>query len=132
MRTMRKICIALGVYLLVAGCASPEQIAARQAAQGAQIAASDDTTCQSYGLKFGTPEYAQCRQNVVAQRDARNIAAQQANAVAWQQAIQYGNSQTQLMQQMVRPPTPVQATAPNNTLNCASTVNGVYVYTNCF
>jgi hypothetical protein len=33
--------------------------------------ASDDEKCQSYGLGFGTPAYAECRQNFEAQRAAR-------------------------------------------------------------
>ena len=28
----------------------------------------DDTTCKSYGLKFGTPEYAQCREHMLSLR----------------------------------------------------------------
>jgi hypothetical protein len=34
----------------------------------ATAAASDDTTCQSAGYTFGTPEYQQCLQNLVQQR----------------------------------------------------------------
>src|ERR1700737_481120 len=34
------------------------------------IAGKDDATCKSYGLSFGTPAYAQCRQNLVNQREA--------------------------------------------------------------
>jgi hypothetical protein len=37
--------------LACAGCAPTMQ----------EIAASDDAVCKSYGLLFGTPEYAQCR-----------------------------------------------------------------------
>jgi hypothetical protein len=31
---------------------------------------ADDSRCLDYGLKFGTPEYAQCRQNIDNQRAA--------------------------------------------------------------
>jgi hypothetical protein len=41
----------------------------------AAAANSDNTTCTSYGLKFGTPEYAQCRQNIASQRMANERAA---------------------------------------------------------
>ena len=34
-----------------------------------------DALCQSYGLRFGTAEYAQCRQNQDAQQSARQTAA---------------------------------------------------------
>lgn len=49
-------------FLVLAGCYhGPSQ---------QEIAAQDDMTCRSYGINFGTPEYAQCRQNIVAQRQA--------------------------------------------------------------
>jgi hypothetical protein len=35
---------------------------------------SADAVCQSYGLRFGTAEYAQCRQNIDAQQNARERA----------------------------------------------------------
>lgn len=34
------------------------------------IAANDDSKCASYGLQYGTAEYAQCRQNIDSQRTA--------------------------------------------------------------
>jgi hypothetical protein len=33
-----------------------------------------DALCQSYGLRFGTAEYAQCRQNIDSQQSAREAA----------------------------------------------------------
>ena len=44
-----------------------------RAAAEAQVF-NDDATCRSYGLHFGTPGYAQCRQNIANQRDANNTA----------------------------------------------------------
>jgi hypothetical protein len=38
------------------------------------IQQTDDARCQSYGLKFGTPEYAQCRQSLEGQRQAAALA----------------------------------------------------------
>jgi hypothetical protein len=38
------------------------------------IQQTDDERCQSYGLKFGTPEYAQCRQSLEGQRQAAALA----------------------------------------------------------
>jgi hypothetical protein len=42
---------------------------------GVALNNADDTTCRSYGLQFGTPAYAQCRQNIEAQRSADARAA---------------------------------------------------------
>src|ERR1035437_5004055 len=42
---------------------------------GVALNDADDTTCRSYGLQFGTPAYAQCRQNIEAQRGANARAA---------------------------------------------------------
>lgn len=46
---------------------------------GQQIARHDDGVCRSYGLQFGTGDYAQCRQNLVAQRQAQSNFQQQQN-----------------------------------------------------
>lgn len=58
------------VLLMIAlcGCASPAE-------RAEQLSEADDQTCTSYGLQFGTPAYAQCRQNIAAQRQARVAAA---------------------------------------------------------
>jgi len=78
----------------IAGCAeSREEIAARedairaeQAARARRDAEIDDAEkakCLSYGLKIGTPAYAECRQRAEAERNANAraaIAAQQQTA----------------------------------------------------
>lgn len=52
---------ALGLMAVVLGaCASPQE-----------IAAADDTTCQSFGAKPGTDVYVQCRMQQQAHRDAQ-------------------------------------------------------------
>lgn len=53
-----KKAVLLGL-LLLSGCISREE-----------IDANDDARCSSYGLKYGTPEYAQCRMGVDQQRQA--------------------------------------------------------------
>lgn len=45
-----------------------ETVAAKR--REAETAAKDDNICKSYGLKFGTGDYAQCRQNLSNQRAA--------------------------------------------------------------
>ena len=54
---------------LLAGCQSTQE-----------IAAADDDRCRSYGLAFGTPEYAQCRQFQQADHTRRYEADKQAMA----------------------------------------------------
>lgn len=67
-----QVLFALSIIAVVsAGCESSAELAARAAAR----AADDDSMCQSYGLKFGTPEYAQCRQNIEGRRSAERRAA---------------------------------------------------------
>jgi hypothetical protein len=50
---------------ILGGCASAEQVAAQR-----------NLTCQSYGMQFGTPEYADCRMQL-----AQIQQAQQAEAI---------------------------------------------------
>jgi Flp pilus assembly protein TadG len=53
--------------------------------------AIDDSTCHGYGLKYGTPEFAQCRMAQDQRRDAAGAAAR-ANAVG---ALQQFNNTVQ-------------------------------------
>jgi Tfp pilus assembly protein PilV len=72
-RIMSRILIApllIAASLSLAGC---------QTAQ--ELAQEDDATCRSYGLQFGTPDYAQCRQYQQADRTARYQAYQQRQAI---------------------------------------------------
>ena len=45
-----------------------------------ELIAQDDAMCASYGLKFGTSDYAQCRMNLLQMRSA---ADSQTSAQAW-------------------------------------------------
>jgi hypothetical protein len=49
-----------------------ETVAAKRS--NAAIAAKDDATGKSYALRFGTGDYAQCRENLVNQREANRRA----------------------------------------------------------
>lgn len=62
--------VLLAASLSLAGCQTAEE-----------IAQEDDATCRSFGLQFGTPDYAQCRQYQQADRTARYQAYQQRQAV---------------------------------------------------
>ncbi len=55
---MKRIAVAIGL-LLLAGCASAEQLAVQ-----------DDATCQSWGAATGTADYAACRTALTQKRSA--------------------------------------------------------------
>ena len=57
--------------IVMTGCVSSEQRAAIQSQK-------EHNTCLSYGLKYGTPEYAQCRM----QTSSQNQQAKAANTAA--------------------------------------------------
>jgi hypothetical protein len=63
---MRYITLPL-VLLMLAGCGSSAQRAAKQAA-------IDNATCEGYGLRRGTDAFAQCRMLQDARRDAQQAA----------------------------------------------------------
>lgn len=82
----------------------------------------DDGTCQSYGLKFGTNEYAQCREKLLTLRVQQSIANQGNAAADRQAAIGYlatHQVQQRPIQPYVMPTTPtINCTTFGNTTNC--------------
>jgi hypothetical protein len=104
MRVIR-IALVVGVGAL-AGCQTAQQ-------QAKNEAAADDAACRSYGLQFGTPAYAECRQ--------RREAASQQQAVAMLGAIQGANRSQSVSTTYAMP-----ITSPVNTT--CSTSGGI---TNC-
>jgi hypothetical protein len=85
---------------------------------GCNFAERDAATCQSYGLSYGTPAYAQCMQNIAAQRGAMFAAA-----AAQQQEVQRQNTelwQREIQQNQPRPPT-----------DCTTQYIGNQAYTHC-
>jgi hypothetical protein len=52
----------VAVLTLLSACSSAARSAQQAAEYREQIAAIDDATCKSYGLTFGTPAYAHCRE----------------------------------------------------------------------
>jgi hypothetical protein len=78
-RAIAVLAAALGVVVVLAGCAEYEaRRQQEQAAQAQAVAANDDAQCRSYGAQPGSPVYVQCRMNLDNQR------AQLRNAVAAQ------------------------------------------------
>jgi len=107
---MRFIRVALvaGVAAL-GGC----QTAQQQARNEAQ---ADDAACQSYGLKFGTPAYAECRQ--------RRDAASQQQALAALGALQGMRTPQpaapEAYQMPVRRPVTTTCSMPGGITTCTS------------
>lgn len=101
-----RILLILGAVTLLSSCAG-------------QI---DDQTCKSYGLSFGTPEYANCRQGLMAQRQSALQSMQQNNAALAQQQNQVlQNFQNSLNQSQQR----------SRPLDCTTTYFGGVANTHC-
>jgi hypothetical protein len=87
-KSMKKI--SLLALLLLAGCYSNGQsgylvigpYTPAPHATPAELAASDDATCKSYGAVFGTPDYIQCREHLSDQRQAGLRESPDASAAA--------------------------------------------------
>lgn len=96
----------LPVMLTLGGCAG--SVLGDAVAGPEAVAAREDGYCQSIGLRFGTPEYANCRMTVGSQR-------QQAHQAAISGALNG-------MQQSFQPPP---------TINCTSQRMGTITNTSC-
>lgn len=102
--------------MLLAGCAlSPEYRARMQAQAAARQQAQDDDDdafCRSHGIVPGYPQYLQCRQMLVGNRQAEEAARQQAS-------IAMMGAGLEMMSRPVPPPPPTDdhvCIAQNNTL----------------
>jgi hypothetical protein len=82
----KSIKISFLALLLLAGCTANGQYAGpfapAQPVTPAELAASDDATCKSYGAVFGTTDYIQCREHLSDQRQANPRASANAQAAA--------------------------------------------------
>lgn len=106
---MLKTLTACTLALMLAGCVSPQQQAARQEV-------SDDAGCRQMGARPGTDIYVQCRMFKQQQRTQK----EQADAASSAALLAYGS------QMMAGPQTTtLQA-------NCTSTRMGFQTVTNCY
>lgn len=111
----RAITFVAAMSFALTGCASQKE----RLAQKAMRINADNAACESYGLKFGTLGFAQCRQNIDMQR-----AANQRMALGMLMRQRLFQQQVQLPQSAyMMPMTP----APRIT-NCTS----LGTYTNCY
>jgi hypothetical protein len=108
--------VVLSLALL--GCESAQEIAAREAAERARVAAALDRECRSWGVAPGSAGYVQCRAELLRARTAAEIANQQADAAMW---AEWGRN----VDAMKSPP-------PRQPLNCTSMPIGNSVQTNCY
>lgn len=102
---------AVGATLILAACATPEQLAKQ-----------DDAFCTSLGLNFGTPEYAQCRIAVATDRSQRQQAVSQG-------LMSLGGAMMLQNQQQYQSPT--YTPAPSLQTNCTGYWVGDVWYTTC-
>lgn len=104
---------AVLLALLLGGCSNPfeDNADARQSQHHSQ--------CQSYGLKYGTPEYGNCLMNL----DQQDTSNRQALIGAY-----LANQRPQPAPQPYVLPIPAQPPPPRS---CASQVAGQMIYTNC-
>jgi hypothetical protein len=93
-RTLLTTAVIVAASISLAACGPSRQ----------ERLAADNSNCESMGLKFGTPEFAQCRLMQDQRRDAADAAAR-ANAV---QALQNFNNTVQ-NNRVEYPPPPVFA-----------------------
>lgn len=98
---------------LVAGCSTMGAAPTIE-----QVAANDDAQCLSYGFKFGTDGYANCRLQLQQSRAANARAAY----ATWQSTQRPYSPQ----------PTYVIPTQPRTTVNCNSMAMGNMVNTSCY
>jgi hypothetical protein len=98
--------VVFGAFILLSGCGIQERIEANQQAH-------DDAVCKSYGLAWGSVDYANCRQNLENQRQAQALQAQQASA---QFLLQQQAQQNEIFQQQMNA---INASRPLTT-NCTS------------
>ncbi len=105
---MRGIISAVLFGVALAGCMSQQE-------QAMRLAANDDAVCQSYGLTYGTPQYADCRMRVAEQRNAQQ-AATDAQLLALAGAMNANRAPATL------PPPPIQTNCQQlgNTVNCTT------------
>ena len=75
--TLYLLASLVAVAVAVAGCQSHAE--QHREAEAQRIAAEEDSSCKSYGLEFGTPEYADCRMRFVEMR-ATNEGAEATDA----------------------------------------------------
>lgn len=103
----------LGMAVLLAGCQTSGQVPTAE-----QVAATQDTQCQSFGHRKGSPGYANCRQMLYLEEERRR-----------EQTIAYVERL-----QATRPPPPMQIdqSPPRPSLHCTSIVNAGVGQTNCY
>ena len=87
------------LVLLLAGCMTQKE-------REAKLAAADDDKCKSFGLQFGTPQYADCRVKMTQIHASEEMAENQA-AAAYVSSLQ-------------RRQTTTNCTQIGNTVNCNS------------
>ena len=87
-----RFALAIFVLLALPGCASQQEIQARQAAAQAAFNDQDDSQCRSYGVAPGTQPYFECRMTLAQMRNQNEAAREAHRQAASQQMIVTGAS----------------------------------------
>lgn len=71
------------LFAVLAGCSTPQEIAAREAAELARVGAEDDVLCRRVGFRQGAEQYRLCRNQRTVER-----ATEKASEIAEQEKKQ--------------------------------------------
>lgn len=122
----------IAFMFFVGSCASQEEIAQQANRRRIELETIDNRTCISYGFKFGSPDYANCRLNIASQRNSIEAADEQqrrAAALGIMQMQNYNNQMNaqrlqqvgqQNMQMFNRPTVNTNCYGYGNSINCTS------------
>jgi hypothetical protein len=113
----------LVLVVVLAGCASPEQIRQQQEAQQAQYLAALTGHCNSFGFRSGTTEHSQCMQAAHQQEQQR---------IAYERQMRHNNAMQALGAAAIINQQSQPYTLPSNTINCTTYQRGPYGNINCF
>jgi hypothetical protein len=78
-----RIFAAVAGFVLMSGCAGSVIGDGDGIAGPEKLAQQDDAYCRSIGLKFGTPDYANCRMQTTQRREDRHFQAVQSVGDDW-------------------------------------------------
>lgn len=101
--------------LLLSGCVSTEEAAARRAAEAQAARSSREARCSSFGYQRGTPDYSHCLESMYVQ-DQQAAAAEAANDEARRERIGRSLRQAGAALQAASPPPPSPAVVHCNTM----------------
>jgi hypothetical protein len=114
----RNAALVLATAVLLTGCASREEIAAKKAAAERAAQASREARCTSFGYKSGAPDYSRCLESMYLQ-DQQMAAAKEAEDAARAQRVAAGLQQAGASLSAIgQPPPPTPPPMFNPPVRC--------------